>query len=294
MKLLARVIRLFSFSLVTSGVFYFPGMLLIRLGRKLRVLNFKRNNVKSEDFQEIKVFSNVRLQVDASAYMGGSLFWTGLHHVNEIIYLNKILKRKDVFIDVGANQGEFSMFAASRVSEGKVIAFEPVKYQLNLLKNNLKLNGFRNCEIHEFGLSNENAQLPIYTSNDSELHAGIHEGLSSLFPSGDVNEEQQIIDIKVFDEIITPTLERFDFLKIDIEGAELYALKGMRVALEKFKPQILIEMNDRTFRSAGYSLTEMFDFLSELNYKPFRIHRGHLVSVSGVEQLTDWGNYIFK
>lgn len=269
-------------------------MVLIRLGRKLRVINYKKSASNGSNYQEITVFSNVRLRVDASAYMGGSLFWTGMHHVNEIIYLQKELKNDDVFVDVGANQGEFSMFAASRVRKGKVIAFEPVKYQLSLLKHNLELNRFDNCEIYDYGLSNENTQLPIYTSNESDSHSGIHEGLSSLYPSGDVKEEQQIINLKVFDDAVTPGLKRFDFLKIDIEGAELYALKGMRIALEKFKPQILIEMNDRTFRSAGYSLKDMIDFLSELNYEPYKIHRGRLISVEGVDELTDWGNYIFK
>jgi FkbM family methyltransferase len=224
--------------------------------------------------------------------MGGSIYWTGFHHVNEILYLNRILTSEMTFVDIGANQGEFSLFAASKLTHGKVISFEPVSYQLGLLKDNVNLNNFTNITIHPIGLSDQKSSLPIYTSSESSLHSGVHEGLSTLYATESRNEFQEEIRLEIFDEIYEDTLTRLDFIKIDIEGAELFALKGMHKHIEKFKPQILIELSEETFEAAGYTVKDMLDFLGSFGYKAYRINRGKLIECPTIH--TEWGNYIFK
>jgi FkbM family methyltransferase len=75
-----------------------------------------------------------------------------------------------VFVDVGANQGEFSLFAASKIKEGKVWSFEPVSSNIKMLKKNIALNNFSQIELFEFGLLDEETDLPVYTSNDEILN----------------------------------------------------------------------------------------------------------------------------
>ena len=91
------------------------------------------------------------MRVDRNSYMGGSIFWNGFHHASELIFLNKYLKSDMTFIDIGANQGEFTLFAADKLKDGSVLAFEPTPFQLGLLEQNVQLNNFSHVSIHKFG-----------------------------------------------------------------------------------------------------------------------------------------------
>jgi FkbM family methyltransferase len=291
--ILAACIRFFSGKLLYSNSTYFLGMVFIRLGRKLK------KGLTSKQYQEQNTLvsnfgGNVKMWVDINSYMGGSIFWCGFHHVAEVLFLNRFLKPESVFVDIGANQGEFSMFAASQLPLGKVYAFEPVKKQFERLKENKQLNQFHHVELFNFGLSDKPGTLPIYTSEDTSLHSGWHDGLSTLYAAGDRNILQQEVELKVFDAHFLSQLTRLDVVKIDIEGAELYALKGMKEALIKFKPAVLIEMNNDTFKAAGYSIEVMDDFLRRLGYKAHAIKHGKLHEVKKEDVFVNWANYVYK
>ncbi|MEZ4909563.1 MAG: FkbM family methyltransferase [Saprospiraceae bacterium] len=290
--LLASIIRFFTnYFLISSLPFgYYIGMLFVRLGRWFRIITY---NTAKSDFHTLKIFNHVKMKVDRYSYMGGSIFWTGFHHVNETLFLKKFLKPHMTFIDIGANQGEFSLIAASILKNGRILAFEPVSFQRDLLQKNKDLNDFNNIEIFSFGLSDKAGKLPIYTSTNTEIHHGIHEGLSSLYSSSERSEMQEIVDLKVFDDIFFDNLSRLDFIKIDVEGAELFALKGMTRSIQKYKPIILIEINEGTFKNAGYSTADVMEFFRSLNYKFFSIKRGEFISEPKIE-LEDWGNYIIQ
>ncbi|MES2587400.1 MAG: FkbM family methyltransferase [Bacteroidota bacterium] len=231
------------------------------------------------------------MNLDTHSYMGGCLYWSGYHHINECLYLNKILKDEMNFIDIGANQGELSLFASKKIKNGKIICFEPVSTNFKKLIQNIELNQLKNIELNQFGLSDKNAELPIYTDASNNT-GGVNEGLSTLFKSDSKNQLEETIILKVFDEIYFDNLNRLDFIKIDIEGSELFALKGMKKTLEKFKPEILIEINDDCFNSAGYSSHDILDFLESFGYLPYKIFRGKLIKHHG--EFNNWGNYIFK
>ncbi len=277
--------------LVNNSFTYLPGMFLVRQARKdqkkANTVTHKSEKVVIENFA-----GSLKMKVDKFSYMGGSIFWSGYHHLNEFLYLKKFLKPNMVFIDAGANQGEFAVFAADKLQKGNVICFEPVKTNLVSLYENIQLNEFENIKVHEFGLFNEEKELQIYTSDDSVLNRGRHEGLSTIFPDEYRNKFEEVIQLKVFDDLFLNELKRFDFLKIDIEGSELFALKGMQKSIEKFKPQVLIELNDDTYSSAGYSIEEVIDFFEKLNYSLFTIFRGRLIKTKWTSQ-TKWGNFLF-
>ncbi|MCZ2101966.1 MAG: FkbM family methyltransferase [Chitinophagales bacterium] len=241
----------------------------------------------------ITVFPGIKMKVNRYNYMGGILYWTGFHHMSEALFLNKYLAPSMTFIDIGANQGELSMIAASIVKNGRVMSFEPVVYQREMLEANKTLNGFDHVEIYPFGLGNQETKLPVYTSDDTKIHHGKNEGLSSLYEYGIRNVYQQDIEIRVFDHLFFDQLDQLDFVKVDVEGAELFALQGMIQTLNKFRPVILIEINEETFNAAGYTTKDVFDFLQKMNYGLYGIKRGVLFPIQ-MEALKKWGNYIAK
>jgi FkbM family methyltransferase len=185
-----------------------------------------------------------------------------------------------VFVDIGANQGEFSLFAAKRLTKGKVLAFEPMNFFYDLLNENIGLNQFKNIETFHYGLSDVSKELPIYLGKEGE---GEHEGLGTIFPSQDRNRFVQNIDLKVFDDVVkTFNLSRIDFMKIDVEGAEMLVLNGSREAIKKFRPSVMIEINDATYRAAGYSVEDVKLFFKQLNYSLCIISKGGVLKKSDV------------
>jgi hypothetical protein len=113
-----------------------------------------------------------------------------------------------------------------------------------------------------------------------------------LYPDEYRSVQEEIIQLKVFDSLFFDKLERLDFIKIDIEGAELPALKGMLKTITKFKPQILIEISSETIKNTNYEFEELLEFFEKLNYQAYSLFRGNLVKENDLK-LTSWGNYIF-
>lgn len=278
--------------LVRRNSTYLLGMVLVRQSRKKRTKQ-GATYAGPPVLVEVDNFAgDIKMVVDKFSYMGGSIYWSGYHHLNEFLYLDKVLKEDMLFVDAGANQGEFTLFAAKRLNKGKVIAFEPVNTNLESLRRNITINGFKNIDVVPKGLYFENGSLPIYTSLDTEPNGGRHEGLSTLFPDEVRNVLEQTIELIPFDDNYFEHLVRFDFLKIDVEGAELNAFQGMLKSLEKFHPTILIELNADTAKSAGYSVTDIVDLLTKLGYESYTIFRGNLVKKDWSNDL-QWGNFVF-
>ncbi|HEY9007877.1 MAG TPA: FkbM family methyltransferase [Ohtaekwangia sp.] len=207
---------------------------------------------------------DIIMKVDTSKAMGAAFYWMGFHELNEWRFLNRFLKSDMVFIDIGANQGEFSLFAAKRLTQGRVLAFEPVDFFYDLLQENIGYNHFKNIETFHYGLSNEVKQLPIYMG---QTGAGEHEGLATIFQSDQRARFIQNIELKILDEQLPAlALQRIDFMKIDVEGAEMLVLKGALKTIERFKPLIMLEINEATYLAAGYTVPDVIQFFSDLGY----------------------------
>ena len=229
---------------------------------------------------------NIKLKIDRSRTMGASFYWAGFHEFREFIFMHRFLTNEMVALDIGANLGEYSLFMAKRLSAGKVIAFEPMEKMVSILNENIKLNKLSNIQVCHFGLSNQNGVAQVHEVDD------VHEGLGTFF-LGDRKSKvaTQVALKKLDDEVNSFQVNRIDFIKIDIEGSELYALKGGKETILKFKPHILIEINEPTYKAAGYSVAEVEAFFDEVNYSPYQVSKtGKLVSC---KSLPAFGNVIF-
>lgn len=288
--MLASFFRFILYPLITFRPTYLFGMVLVRLSRKIKARMVK----STKELVTISNFMyNIKMHVDKNSYMGGAIYWCGFHHINELLFLRTFLKSDMTFVDVGANQGEFTLYACSKLTSGKVLAFEPTSYQLGLLQTNIALNNFKNVEVNSYGLYKEEAKLEVFTSYDTSVHSGTNEGLSSLYKSETRQEVEEVIDLKVFDTEYYEKLSRIDVVKIDVEGAELFVLKGMIKSLKKFQPMLLIEMNKKTFQDAGYTMEDVVQFLEDLNYKPYKLFRGKIYEITR-NDLVDFSNVVFK
>jgi FkbM family methyltransferase len=139
------------------------------------------------------------------------------------------------FLDVGANTGQHSLFMASRVKE--VHAFDPYPPVLKRLHENIALSKFTNVKVHEIGLGDRDAELPFFAPDGgNEGNGSFRTGERERIPAGNLR-------IVAGDEYLkgVPTAP-VGVLKIDIEGFEEPALKGLRVTMEKHRPLVVVEI----------------------------------------------------
>jgi FkbM family methyltransferase len=288
MNFLSNLFRTLNGKLITTD--NLVAEKILKLCFAVSVMVYRNDKKKAKRTQELIIENfagNIRMKVDRARSMGASLYWTGFHEFREMFFLHRFLKPAMTFVDVGANQGEYSLFAAKRLSNGKVIAFEPLASIRKVFEENIKLNGFINIQVFDCGLSDKSGALDFH-----EIE-GPDEGLGTLY-LGDKKSKAIInIQLRSLDQIADEhSIGKIDFIKMDIEGGELNALKGSIKTIEKYRPVIMIEINESTYQAAGYSTQDIINFFTAIKYEPYEIgKRGRLMKCSS---LPTFGNLIYK
>jgi len=184
-------------------------------------------------------------------------------HVSEII--SSVLKPGDVFYDIGANAGYFSLLGAKLVNpEGIVVAFDPVPINVNTISENISINNFSNvCKVVSFAVSDRSGEMELIIP---KVNANSH---LAVFDAPNVKESGMAIKVSSI------TLDEFSLsnpipalIKMDIEGAEVAALNGAFEMLHKHHPTLLISTHsvelDKEVKeiiySHGYDLNNIDDF----------------------------------
>lgn len=163
------------------------------------------------------------------------------------------------FVDVGANTGIYSLFMSTRVK--RVHAIEPFPPILKRLHDNVKLNGFANVTVHEVGYGDKEALLPFFAPGD------VNQGTGTF--RDDRGTASAHLKIVAGDEHLkTVPADPIAVMKIDIEGYEEAALKGLRQTLEKHRPLVMLEVSTPNHNGTIASL-EQLKGLFPANYEFF-------------------------
>jgi len=135
----------------------------------------------------------------------------------------------DFVIDAGACFGETAVVFGKTVgSDGKVFAFDPVQNHLDVLDHNINQNPDCNIQAMPFGLSDADVDCPTIK-------------LQTYSPG--FRSENQDVPLRCLDSlVIEGHIPKIDFVKMDIEGAELSAIKGAASSIRKFKPKLAISL----------------------------------------------------
>jgi len=211
---------------------------------------------------------DLKMYCDLGEHMGSQIFWRGYYSRGQLLLLGRLLGEHSVFIDVGANQGEFTLFAAKRCLAGRVLAFEPVPGIAERLRKNIEMNSFGNVQVITSGLGDERKTSPVYTADKVYADGTTHEGLYTVFPTEQRKSRVCDIEIMPLDETgAVSGLSTLDVMKIDVEGSELSVLRGAAATIKKFRPVIIMELADETCRSAGYEPADILKHMSSLSYR---------------------------
>jgi FkbM family methyltransferase len=160
--------------------------------------------------------------------------------------LEQLLKPGDLFLDVGASIGFFTVIAARLVGpDGRVVAIEPSPAAVSALRHNVTLNSFTNVEVHTLALSD--------TSGTGTFAEG-GKLVWGQVTSKDGGAEGNVV-LTTLDELVLRHDLRPNVVKMDIEGAETDALRGASETLESIRPIVLCETHN-TLPDVGRILSE--------------------------------------
>ncbi len=169
----------------------------------------------------------------------------------------------DIIIDAGGGLGNTALYFATKVKNtGRIYTFEFIGNNIKILIKNLSLNPVLKKFI-------ELIKIPLWNTSDQELYI-IEDGPNSMitFHSSEKSSEK-IKTISIDDFVIRNNIPKVDFIKMDIEGAELDALLGAKETLARFKPKLAISVYHDLRHY--YKIPQYINSLN-LNYKFYLDH----------------------
>ena len=180
-----------------------------------------------------------------------------------------------LFLDVGANNGLYSVLACMTQSSVRAMAFEPYPPVLNVLRRNLDLNGLRDrVAVHEVALSDEQGRATLYLPDASHGLVETSCSLESTFktPSGSIEvEKKRIDDIDIAEDVA--------LVKVDIEGHESAFFDGAQSFLSRKRPFVFAEM----LPVAAEGFSKIDTILDRLDYYKFRLRPDYAIASSRIE-----------
>lgn len=199
----------------------------------------------------------------------------------------RLVSPNDCVIDIGANMGWYSICIAKTYPSSKVHAFEPIPQTYSFLEQNIKLNQVPNILAHHFGLSNECKDLTFYFYPGGSVNA------SSANVSGRTDAELITCHVERLDDFVNANKLHVDFIKCDVEGAELFAFQGATATLQRDRPIVFTEMLRKWAAKFNYHPNEIIALFSSLAYRCFYAEGSALKEITKMTDETIETNFFF-
>ncbi len=243
-----------------------------------KIINKKQSNVKKylnsqkifylTKMGPIEVHGN-KMYLQNKSYQSDCLLNRGFfERLGTKLVLDKI-KKEEVVIDLGANIGYYTLLFAKIVgNKGKVFAFEPDPDNFKFLKKNVDKNNFMNVQLEQKAVSNTNGTTKLFLNEGNKgAHRIYHSELA-----GNEYKEVKVITLDSFFKKMKVD-QKIDFIKMDIEGSEFEALKGMKNLLDN-NPSItlFLEFDPKQIRAFGSDPMDIIDFLKQNNFKILKLN----------------------
>ncbi len=169
----------------------------------------------------IKVSAGTSYWADPVSVFGFALLSQGCYEPALTRVVQRLLRPGDVFVDVGANEGYFSVLAARSVQNGIVISVEPQTRLIPMIQRNVIMNDVRAVCVGNFALSDRNGQAQLY------LRPSSNTGASSFYKHWKLGSRWQLVPTKRLDDVLREReVRHVRLIKIDCEGAEGLVLAG--------------------------------------------------------------------
>lgn len=207
---------------------------------------------------------------------------------NERRFVSRFLTPGMTVLDVGAHAGLYTLTAARGVGpSGRVIAFEPSPRERRRLERHLALNRCRNVTVQSFALGEDRGDAELFVVDGSET------GCNTFRPAAGIVGHALRVPVRRLDECRAEGMfDEVDLVKMDIEGAELSALRGAESVFRSARPVLLCEIEEARVAPWGYRGRAIVDLLSGWRYVWFTIgENGRLAGLAADREQFN-GNYV--
>ena len=204
---------------------------------------------------------NYEMKLTPSDWMERYTIHTGEFWSGEIYaVMENMLNEGSCFIDVGANIGFVTLYAARLCGSGQVFSFEPNVKLVKRLRHMLDHNGITNVTLFPYAAGNEIGEIGFTN--------GLHHGSNHVVADRAVAAD--VVPLRRVDDVLEGHLPEGDVLiKLDVEGAEMMALSGMPNLVRRPNTAFIVEMCDEWLRQNGGSAQGIFDMMSDAGYRAF-------------------------
>lgn len=225
----------------------------------------------------------LRLWLHPADDMTDLLVRTGVFEPNEMTWYAGAVQQGMTIIDAGANAGLYTMLASRRVgTDGRVIAIEASPREQGRLREHVLLNGLENVTIVPRAVGDQEGAGQLRIAQWP--HAG-QNTLGDFVYRGVETQMYAPVDITTVDRIVAELeLDRVDLIKIDTEGADAKVLRGAMMTLKRYRPGVLIEVNDPTLAHQGCHSRDIWRVLTELDYDIYEFSAEAGVPVAAAQQ----------
>lgn len=212
----------------------------------------------------------------------------GTYEKAELDLILQLIGENSIIFDIGANIGWYACNLAKLAQEGvKVLAFEPIPHTFSYLRGNISLNRLENIEIHNFGFSNKDGELTFYFYPEGSGNAS----MTNL--SGRVNVREVVCRVRKLDDFIAERNIEVEFIKCDVEGAELFVFQGGIKTIHEHKPLVFTEMLRKWAAKFNYHPNDIIRLFSDAGYNCYTVENGHLVAIPEITKYTVQTNFFF-
>lgn len=210
-----------------------------------------------------------RLRLDLSDYFQRwACALRRYHDVPLQLLIWRSVRRGDTVIDAGANHGLVSLVAAWRVGPaGRVYAFEPNPVVFEQLRWHVETNRLSQIRALPLGLGDREEELEFRVPGRGNLGAGTFSPIPGRY-QGEVSQRCAARIVRA-DSLPDLGVSGGLVIKLDVEGFELRALRGLEPLIERHRPLLISEVNAEMLAMAGTSPGALLDFMAARGYRPF-------------------------
>ncbi len=175
-----------------------------------------------------------------------------------ILHLKELLNDRKIFLDIGANIGQYALYATSVSPTTEVHCFEPNQKVFDLLKQNIDKNKLnKKIHVHQLALGDQKGTA-VLNIPDSLMSSSLRAGWRSA-------KQTSLVEVNTLDEFcVENNIKESSLIKIDVEGFEEQVLNGGRKYLMQYRPDLIIEILNEFDKN-------LEKFLSDLGYKFYHI-----------------------
>ena len=208
---------------------------------------------------EVELGGGIRISADLRSPTGRRLFAYGFCEPAAAM-MQSLLSPGDGVIDAGANIGLYTLLAAARVGrEGWVIACEPSPATTSILRENIGLNDLDHVQVREVAVAEAPGRLPIQVLDPGS-------GATSFAPADTTAATEIDVEVTTIDALAAAAPTQIRLVKIDVEGAELRALRGAARLLESQRPDFIVEVEPEHLERQGSSIAALQALFEQVGY----------------------------